>query len=82
MNKVVANAQDALADIVKNNQSIAVGGFGLCGIPAGRQLHGGWYRAAGADGTIGHWRGYHGDSDPFCSLRTSATHRSVLSETA
>ena len=33
MNKVVANAQDALADIVKNNQSIAVGGFGLCGIP-------------------------------------------------
>ena len=33
MNKVVANAQDALADIVKNNQSIAVRGFGLCGIP-------------------------------------------------
>lgn len=33
MNKVVANAQAALADIVKNNQSIAVGGFGLCGIP-------------------------------------------------
>lgn len=33
MNKVVANAQDALADIVGNNQTIAVGGFGLCGIP-------------------------------------------------
>lgn len=33
MNKVVANAQDALADIVSNNQTIAVGGFGLCGIP-------------------------------------------------
>ena len=33
MNKVVANAQDALANIVSNNQTIAVGGFGLCGIP-------------------------------------------------
>ena len=33
MNKVIANAQAALADIVSNNQSIAVGGFGLCGIP-------------------------------------------------
>lgn len=33
MNKVVANAQEALADIVNNNQTIAVGGFGLCGIP-------------------------------------------------
>lgn len=33
MNKVFANAQHALADIIKSNQSIAVGGFGLCGIP-------------------------------------------------
>ncbi|RKG36458.1 CoA transferase subunit A [Acinetobacter rongchengensis] len=33
MNKVVANAQDALANNVSNNQTIAVGGFGLCGIP-------------------------------------------------
>ena len=33
MNKVVANAHEALADIASNNQSIAVGGFGLCGIP-------------------------------------------------
>ncbi|OTG65367.1 succinyl-CoA--3-ketoacid-CoA transferase [Acinetobacter sp. ANC 4470] len=33
MNKVAANAQEALADIVNNNQTIAVGGFGLCGIP-------------------------------------------------
>ena len=33
MNKVVTNAQDALANIVSNNQTIAVGGFGLCGIP-------------------------------------------------
>ena len=33
MNKVIANAQAALADVVSNNQSIAVGGFGLCGIP-------------------------------------------------
>ena len=33
MNKVVTNAQDALAKIVSNNQTIAVGGFGLCGIP-------------------------------------------------
>ena len=33
MNKVVANAQEALANIVNNNQTIAVGGFGLCGIP-------------------------------------------------
>ena len=33
MNKVVANAHIALADVVKNNQTIAVGGFGLCGIP-------------------------------------------------
>ena len=33
MNKVVASAQEALADIAGNNQTIAVGGFGLCGIP-------------------------------------------------
>ena len=33
MNKVVANAQAALADIVADNQIIAVGGFGVCGIP-------------------------------------------------
>ena len=33
MNKVVANAQVALADIVADNQIIAVGGFGVCGIP-------------------------------------------------
>ncbi|WOE31745.1 MULTISPECIES: CoA transferase subunit A [unclassified Acinetobacter] len=33
MNKVVASAELALADIVANDQSIAVGGFGLCGIP-------------------------------------------------
>ncbi len=33
MNKVVANAAEALADVVANNQTIAVGGFGLCGIP-------------------------------------------------
>lgn len=33
MNKVVANAPEALADVVANNQTVAVGGFGLCGIP-------------------------------------------------
>ncbi|MCG7221357.1 CoA transferase subunit A [Acinetobacter sp. AG3] len=33
MNKVVANAHEALADVVANNQTLAVGGFGLCGIP-------------------------------------------------
>lgn len=31
--KVFDNAQSALADIVEDNQTIAVGGFGLCGIP-------------------------------------------------
>lgn len=31
--KVFDNAQSALADIVADNQTIAVGGFGLCGIP-------------------------------------------------
>ncbi|MGI1794920.1 CoA transferase subunit A [Acinetobacter variabilis] len=33
MNKVVANAQEALADIVADHQTLVVGGFGLCGIP-------------------------------------------------
>ncbi len=33
MNKVYANAQSALAGVVKDGQLIAVGGFGLCGIP-------------------------------------------------
>lgn len=32
-NKVYENAKSALADIVKDSQTIAVGGFGLCGIP-------------------------------------------------
>ncbi len=33
MNKVYASAQAALADIVQDGQMLAVGGFGLCGIP-------------------------------------------------
>jgi 3-oxoacid CoA-transferase subunit A len=33
MNKVFASANAALADIVRDGQVIAVGGFGLCGIP-------------------------------------------------
>lgn len=33
MNKVVASAQEALADVVADHQTLAVGGFGLCGIP-------------------------------------------------
>ncbi len=33
MNKVVENATLALQDIVADGQTIAVGGFGLCGIP-------------------------------------------------
>ncbi len=33
MSKVYPSAQAALADIVKDGQMIAVGGFGLCGIP-------------------------------------------------
>ena len=33
MNKVYASAAKALADIVKDGQTFAVGGFGLCGIP-------------------------------------------------
>ena len=33
MNKVYPDAAAALADIVKDGQTMAVGGFGLCGIP-------------------------------------------------
>ena len=33
MNKVYASAAEALAGVVANGQTIAVGGFGLCGIP-------------------------------------------------
>jgi len=33
MNKIFANASEALAGVVKDGQTIAVGGFGLCGIP-------------------------------------------------
>ncbi len=33
MDKVYASATEALAGIVKDGQMIAVGGFGLCGIP-------------------------------------------------
>lgn len=33
MNKVFTNAELALADIVADHQTFAVGGFGLCGIP-------------------------------------------------
>lgn len=33
MNKVYPSAAAALADIVKDGQMLAVGGFGLCGIP-------------------------------------------------
>jgi 3-oxoacid CoA-transferase subunit A len=33
MNKVYPNAASALAGVVKDGQTIAVGGFGLCGIP-------------------------------------------------
>ena len=33
MNKIYPSAQAALKGIVKNDQTIAVGGFGLCGIP-------------------------------------------------
>lgn len=33
MNKLYPNADAALRDIVKDGQTIAVGGFGLCGIP-------------------------------------------------
>lgn len=33
MNKVYANAEAALKDVITDNQTLAVGGFGLCGIP-------------------------------------------------
>ena len=33
MNKVFASAADALKDIARDGQLLAVGGFGLCGIP-------------------------------------------------
>ena len=33
MNKVFPSARDALHDIARDDQTIAVGGFGLCGIP-------------------------------------------------
>ena len=33
MNKLYPSAKEALADIVKDGQTFAVGGFGLCGIP-------------------------------------------------
>lgn len=33
MNKFVASAQDALDGIVADGQTLAIGGFGLCGIP-------------------------------------------------
>lgn len=33
MNKIFDSAQAALADVVRDGQLIAVGGFGLCGIP-------------------------------------------------
>ncbi len=33
MNKIFPSAAKALADVVKDGQTVAVGGFGLCGIP-------------------------------------------------
>ena len=33
MNKIYPDAASALAGVVQNGQTIAVGGFGLCGIP-------------------------------------------------
>ncbi len=33
MNKVFANAQDALSGLLRDDMTIAAGGFGLCGIP-------------------------------------------------
>ncbi|WP_295821050.1 CoA transferase subunit A, partial [uncultured Deinococcus sp.] len=33
MNKVYPSAAEALHDIVQDGQTVAVGGFGLCGIP-------------------------------------------------
>ena len=33
LNKVYASASDALQDLVQDGQTLAVGGFGLCGMP-------------------------------------------------
>ena len=33
VNKVYSSAKDALQDVVQDGQTLAVGGFGLCGIP-------------------------------------------------
>lgn len=33
MNKIYPSAKEALAGVVQDGQTIAVGGFGLCGIP-------------------------------------------------
>ena len=33
MDKVYPNAKAALAGVIKDGQTLAVGGFGLCGIP-------------------------------------------------
>ena len=33
MNKVFSSAREALSDVMTDGQTIAVGGFGLCGIP-------------------------------------------------
>ncbi|MDP3618262.1 MAG: CoA transferase subunit A [Ramlibacter sp.] len=33
MNKIFPSAADALRDVIKDGQMLAVGGFGLCGIP-------------------------------------------------
>ena len=33
MNKIFPSAAAALADVVQDGHTIAVGGFGLCGIP-------------------------------------------------
>lgn len=33
MNKIFSSANNALADVVRDGQLLAVGGFGLCGIP-------------------------------------------------
>ena len=33
MNKVYPSAEEALRGVVKDGQMLAVGGFGLCGIP-------------------------------------------------
>ena len=33
MNKLYPDAASALADVIQDGQTLAVGGFGLCGIP-------------------------------------------------